>query len=172
MNKTKKLSISSIACALGVIILYIGSVLNVLDLTMAAITSVLVVFAVIELGGYYPYAIYTVTAILSLLLLPQKFPALIYALFAGIYPIFKAMFERLHYIVSWTLKLSLFNTGLILIILISEYVFKIPDTGMGFAISVFALANVTFVIFDIALTRLITLYLVKIRKKLGFKDLF
>ena len=41
---------------------------------------------------------------------------LLYLLFGGIYPIFKAMFERLHYIVAWVLKLSCFNTMLTMLI--------------------------------------------------------
>lgn len=172
MNKTKKISIASVLSALGVIFLYIGSVVNVLDLTMAAIASILVVFAVIELGGGYPYAVYFVTALLSLLILPEKFTALLYALFAGFYPIAKAAFERLHPAVAWVLKLSLFNTGLLLLIALLSYLFHLPDTGLDFTAAVFALANITFAVYDIALSRLITLYIVKLRKRLGFKDLF
>lgn len=158
--------------ALGVIFLYIGSVFNILDLTMAAIASIIVVFAVIEIGGGYPYAIYLVTAVLSLLLLPEKFTALLYALFSGIYPVAKAAFERLHPVISWILKFSLFNTGLLLLIVVSRYILHLPDTGLDFTVVVFGLANLTFFLYDIALTRLITLYIVKLRRRLGFKDLF
>ena len=51
-NKTKMLALSSCFVALGVTLMYFGAVTNVLDLTMVAITSVAVYFAVIEMGGY------------------------------------------------------------------------------------------------------------------------
>lgn len=172
MKKTRKITVSSAFVALGVVLLYIGSVINVLDLTMAAIASVLVVLAVIEIGGGYSYAIYLLTALLALLLLPDKFSALLYALFAGFYPIAKAAFERLHPAVSWVLKLSLFNTGFLLLIAVGNYILHLPDTGLDFRVGVFAFANLTFVIYDVALTRLITLYVVKLRRRFGLKDLF
>lgn len=170
--QTKRLALSAILASLGVVILYLGSIIEVLDLSMAAIASLLTVLAVIEMGGAYPYLIYGVTAVLSFLLLPNKFPAVLYLLFAGIYPMLKARFERLHYIVAWVLKISCFGTALLLVITVSNYVLHLPDTGLGFSLGVFALGTLTFVIYDIALSRLITFYLVKLRSRLGLKNYF
>lgn len=172
MKKTKKLALSAILSALGVIILLLGSIISVLDLTMVALASLLVMLAVIEIGGAYPYLIWPVTGILAFILLPTKFSAILYLLFGGIYPILKSMFERLHFVVAWVLKLSYFNTMLTLLILLCEYVFRIPDTDLGYNIVVYLLCNGVFVIFDLASTELVTLYLVKIRKMLGLKNFF
>ena len=68
--------------------LYLGSMVEVLDISMAVIASLICVFAVIEYGKGYPWLIFSVTAILSLLLLPNKFPAVVYGCFMGFYPIF------------------------------------------------------------------------------------
>jgi hypothetical protein len=89
MKSAKRVALSAILCTLGVLFLYIGSVLEILDLTMGALASVIVIFSVIEMGGKSPYLIYAVTSVLSLLLLPNKFPAFLYFAFAGIYPILK-----------------------------------------------------------------------------------
>ncbi len=172
MKKSKKIALAAIFSALGVLILLLGSIITVLDLTMVALASLLVMLAVIEIGGAYPYLIWLVTGFLSLLLLPDKFAALLYLIFGGIYPIFKAMFERLHYVVAWILKLSCFNTLLILLIIFCNYIFMLPETELGFTIPVFALCNLVFVLYDIATTQLITLYLIKMRKMLGFKNFF
>lgn len=40
--RTRKLAVSAMLSALGVVILYLGSVINVLDLTMVAIASLFV----------------------------------------------------------------------------------------------------------------------------------
>ncbi len=172
MKKSKKLATAAILSALGVVILLLGSVITVLDLTTVALASMLIMLAVIEIGGAYPYLIWFVTGILAVLLLPDKFGAVTYLCFGGVYPIFKAMFERLHYIVAWVLKFSFFNLTLILIVLFANYVFHIPDTGLGFEIALFAVCNVAFVCYDIASTQLITLYLIKLRRRLGLKNFF
>ncbi len=172
MKKTKKLALAAIFSALGVVILLLGSIITVLDLSAVALASILIMIAVIEVGGAYPYLIWLVTGALSMLLLPDKFGALVYLVFGGVYPIFKAMYERLHPAVSWMLKFSTFNVMLILMILIGSFVMGLTDTGLAFTLPVFALCNFTFFIYDIATTHLITLYLVKLRKTLGLKNFF
>ena len=163
--RTRKLAVSAMLSALGVVILYLGSVINVLDLTMVAIASLFVFFAVIELGTPFQYLIYAVTALLSMFLLPDKFAALTYLLFGGIYPVFKAMIERLHYLISWILKFSFFNTVLSVIVAVSVYIMHIEDSEVGFTVGLYVLGNVTFLLYDIATTQLITLYLVKLRQR-------
>ncbi len=172
MKNTKKIALTAILSALSVIILMLGSVITVLDLTMAAIAALLVMLVVIEVGGWYPYLMWLVTSALSLILLPSKFIGLLYLVFAGIYPILKAMFERLHYVVAWVLKLSYFNTMLTLLIILSEYVFHLQDADLGFGWLVYLVCNLVFVAFDFCATELLTLYLIKLRKLLGLGNFF
>jgi hypothetical protein len=172
MKSAKRVALSAILCTLGVLFLYIGSVLEILDLTMGALASVIVIFSVIEMGGKSPYLIYAVTSVLSMLLLPNKFPAFLYLVFAGIYPILKEKFERLHFIIAWILKLSVFNTSLLILIVLSTYLFHIPDTELNFTWIVFGLGNATFILYDVAITKVITFYLIKIRNMLRLKNYF
>lgn len=165
-NRTRRLTMGAMFTALGVILLWLGAVVDVLDLTLAAIASFLTVIGVVEFGGAFPWLVWAATSVLSLLLLPSKFPALLYLLFAGIYPMVKAIFERRHYIIAWILKLSFFNTALLLLIALCVWVLKLPDTGLGFTVAVFALANGAFLLYDIALGRLILLYMFKIRPRI------
>ncbi|MGN1127600.1 MAG: hypothetical protein ACI4T6_01445 [Candidatus Flemingiibacterium sp.] len=171
-SNTKKIALAAILSALGVIVLLLGSIFTMLDLTMVAVASLLVVMAVIELGGGYPYLVWLVTGVLALLLLPEKFSAILYMIFGGIYPILKAMFERLHFVVAWIVKLSYFNTMLTLLIFLCNYIFHIPDTELGYSWLVYLLCNGVFVLYDIAVSEIITLYLVKLRKTLGLGNFF
>ncbi len=172
MKNTKKITLAAILSALGVIVLLLGSIFTMLDLTMVAIASLLVVMAVIELGGWYPYLVWLVTGVLACLLLPDKFSAILYMIFGGIYPILKAMFERLHFVIAWILKLSYFNTMLTLLIFLCNYIFKLPDTDLGFHPFVYLLCNGVFVLYDIAASEMIVLYMIKLRKTLGLKNYF
>ena len=95
--------------ALGVVLLYLGSFVEIMDMAMAAIASFAVIITVIEYGKGAPWAVYGVTSILSLILLPQKTPAAFYALFFGFYPIIKEKIERKSKILRWVIKEVVFN---------------------------------------------------------------
>ena len=100
--------------ALGVVVLYLGAIIEVLDLSLAALAPVLVIYVAIELGGSWPWLVYLVTGLLSLLLLPQKFGAVVYLLFTGFYPMVKKWAEqRLPRLLSLAVKLGVFTLSLL-----------------------------------------------------------
>ena len=166
---TRALTVSAVLCALGVILLALGSLLQVLDLTMAALASILVIFAVIELGGKWPFLIYAVTALLAMLLVPYKTAALVYLCFTGYYPIVKAFAEgRLSKLWGWVLKLLCFNAALALMLFLAFKFFTAFEiTGMWYYLALPA-CSVVFVVYDIALTRLIGVYVFKWRSRFRF----
>lgn len=169
---TRRLAVSAVLAALGVVLLLLGSFVQVLDLSMAAIASLLAVFAVIEIGGKYPMLIYAVTSVLSLLLLPVKTAALIYFVFAGYYPILKAVLEgRLPKPAAWLLKIVIFCVAVAVGLLAAEKLF-LMDLSWIFANWWFLICLLpVFVLYDIALTRLISAYLGKWRARLRVPDL-
>ena len=166
IKKTKLLAICSMFSALGVIILYMGALIEVIDLSMAFVASLIVMAAVIELGGAYPWLIYAVTSVLALLLLPNKFCAIVYFGFAGFYPILKEKFERVKGLICLALKFVAFNLCLLAmwgvsLLLSLPITFGVPEWAVAL------LLNGVFVIFDVALTRLIGAYVYIWRKKLN-----
>lgn len=164
-NKTKKLALAAVLSALCFIILLLGSVITVLDLSCAAAASFIIIFCMIELGGYYPYLVWCVVSLLSLLLLPDKFGALVFTLFTGIYPILKSYLERLPRVLSRVLKILIFNLALTLIISASRFVLGIPAEEIDFSLIVYGICNITFILYDIATTKIISLYLFKLRNR-------
>lgn len=150
-------------CALGVVLVYLGAITDILDLSLCAVVCLIVIFARIEVGKGFAYLVYAASALLSLVLCPQKFSAAAYA-FMALYAVLKADIERLGRLLSWILKLAYFNLALTGAICAAKYLFAVPDLG---SVPVwFVLGNVTFVLFDIALTKLITLYIIKFRQRL------
>ena len=137
---------------------------------MAVIASMLCILAIIEYGKSYAWMVFGVTSVLSLILLATKTPAIMYALFFGYYPILKERFEQRSSIVCWALKELVFNAALVIIFALLKPLLlgdvKIPL--MLYAIA-FVLCEVVFVVYDIALTRLISLYVYKIRSRLKIK---
>lgn len=171
-KETRYLTTAALLAALSVVLLAVGAFFEVLDVSMAAIASLGVVFAVIELRGKYPYLVYAVTAVLSFLL-PSKTPALFYALFMGYYPLLKLLFEK-HFSrpVAWLFKILSFLLATVLIIFLALKLFTVLLLPMGEAPFIYAVAALVlvavFVLYDVALTRLITFYLWRLKKHFAF----
>lgn len=172
-QQTRKLVVSAMLCALGVIILMLGSLIEVLDLSVSVIASLLCIWAVIEIGGMYPWMIWIVTSVLAILLLPQKTPALFYALFAGFYPMVKEKLEkRFRPAIAFPIKLGVFHISLLLMYGVFKLFIPAALEGlvMGwFLLALYVGAVAVFIIYDYALTRLISGYLFRLRKYFKMK---
>ncbi|MBE6643223.1 MAG: hypothetical protein E7615_06180 [Ruminococcaceae bacterium] len=170
ISTAKKLSFSAISCALGVILLFLGAVIETVDISMAALASFLIVVCMIEMGGYFPFLVYLATATLSFLMLPNKTVVLIYGMFFGFYPILKKYLERLPFVMGWVAKIAVFNVVIALYyVFLREVLF--PDID-GIKIYLFLLLNVIFITLDITQTLFVTAYVRRFRKMLGLHRFF
>lgn len=167
MKKSNKIALSGIFTALCFIFLFIGSIFQTLDLSAAALGSIVIMVAYIELGLGYSLGVYASASILSLLLLPYKSPALVFALFAGFYPILKVFLNKIKSIyVSYALRILCFNLLLSLTVFIATKLLSIEAEYLAFEIILFGLCNVTFIVYDLALERLAIYYINRIKPKL------
>ena len=169
----KNLALCSVLSALGAVILLIGSLIGVLDMSAAMIASVLLVITVVEAKGFWPWMTYAVTAIIGLLL-PSKTAAIMYLL-AGYYPIIKAKLEKMPKVISWIVKIVGFNISLAAALLAFAFLFTkvslelIPGIGKILTyVLYFVLGNIIFVLYDVLLTRVISLYVFKLRDRFKF----
>ena len=168
-TQTKLLTVGAMLSALGVVILSLGSVITTLDLTVAAMASFCCIYAVIEMGGPYPWMIWGTISFLGMFL-PQRTPAILF-LFIGCYPIFKEKFEKQVRWLCLTLKLVTFHVMAGLFFLTSFLFF--PSELIGYAPWMFAigyvLAVITFMVYDHALSKIITFYLLRLRDRFRLK---
>ena len=102
MRNTKYITFSAILSALSVVILILGAVFGVLDLTAVFIASIFLLIAREEMG-WGAFGIYFVTLAISLLLPNTTVAAIEYAIIA-IFPIFRPAIERLNVVLKWLLK--------------------------------------------------------------------
>ena len=152
--------------ALGVVLLLVGSFIEVVDIAMAALASLLCIFAVIEYGKGAPWLVFAVTGVLSLILLPNKTPAVFYVGFLGYYPIIKEKLERFKKPIAWLFKMLVFNAALVVIFLAVKYILM-PGVSESWIIyaALAVMSELVFVLYDIALTRLITFYILRLRHR-------
>ncbi len=172
MKKTKVVSLAALCASLGVIFLYLGSVLDVLDMSAAVLAALLVLFCVLELGYGYAGMVYLVITVLSLLLLPNKSPAILFAALFGYIPITKFFFEKKMKKLAWIPKLVVFNLlfgavvffGAELMGFDTENAWNIPV--FVFYIIYFVFANIVYVLCDILFTRISRVYFYRFRDKI------
>ncbi len=169
-GKIKQLTVCAALAALGVVLLSIGPLIDVLDASLAVLASILCIVAVIEYGKASPWLVFSVTAVLSLVLMPQNSAALMYLLFFGYYPILKEKLERMPRVLSWVIKELIFNTAMVICIVAIKLLF-FPSAAVSvwmYAVLV-VLCEIVFVLYDVALTRLISFYVHKLRHRFKFK---
>lgn len=154
--------------ALGVALLWFGAVTDILDISMCFASSVIIAFSCIELGKKASVFIYLATGILSFIMLPTKFISLIYIIFVGNYPLLKNLAESKikNGALLMIIKTVYFCAAIGASLLISRYILLIKD-GLAIELITFFLGIVACILYDFVLTRLISLYLVKLRKRLG-----
>lgn len=165
MKKTKKLTITALLAALSVMVLYLGSIIPSGQLGFAAIGCVLGIVAVIQCGMAWAAGLYVVCSLLALLLLPNKTTAILYAAFFGYYPLIKSLAEHIpHRVLEWCVKLALFNASLCALMFLFTVSF-LPESVEQFPQwAIILVLNVVFILFDIGLSRLISLYMARLHK--------
>ena len=159
--KSKSIAESGLFVALTLAILYLAAYLPVSTITILTAVSCIIPIAMIRNDIKYSFLIYIASSILSFLLIPIKI-SLSYILFFGLYGIIKHYIEKINNLyVEIPLKLLSFN-----IILFSSYfvlnslIINISNINIPLW-SLFLAAQIVFLIYDYALTLIITMYINK-----------
>jgi hypothetical protein len=167
-KSSKSLALSGVITALNVIFLYIGSVISVLDYSFAALCGILMTFAIVELKSKYALMIYFSSSLLALLILPDKLSAILFVFFTGWYSFLKRFSEGRRPAAEWVIKIAVFNVVLSLIIFVTKKILIVENEKFYFDIFVYAIANICFLVYDLLLSRLITLYANKYSRHFKF----
>ncbi len=169
MSQTKKVTLSAMMVALGTVFMIIGATIEVLDLTVCALASLLVVFIYLEIGSYYPWLVWICTSLATALLYTGSIVWVEYLLVFGIYPLIKSYIERLPKW-SWLIvKLVYINAVIWLLFLACEFIFGVPFFGeetMIMTVVVYVLMNVAFVAYDYFITVMVRFYYDKLRPRI------
>ena len=154
--------------ALGTAFMIIGAVIEVLDLTVCALASMLVVFIFLEIGSYYPWLVWVCTSLATGLLYPASLIWIEYALIFGVYPLIKAYIEKLPRW-SWIIvKLVYANAVIWALFFICEKLLGVPfftDEARWMRILTYILTNVAFLAYDLFITVMVRFYYDKLRPR-------
>ncbi len=171
MRPVRALTLSSVLAALSVLLLFLGSLIDVMDLAAVMVASFFVTLVLVECRGAWPWLLYVVVSVLSFLLFPGRFVTIEYVFFGGIWPILKYWLERLPRLPSFLLKLLLGNALALGGAWLGLRFFGLEIPGsVWLRVLVVVLWEVVFLLYDLLLTRMIVLWCVKYRSR--FSRLF
>lgn len=169
MKNSKVIAYSSVATALSVVMLFLGSIVWVLGYTMPLVASLIMIVLLESVSKKSALLTFVSTSVISFILLNDKECVLLYVLFFGYYPLIRDKLNDIKpKLLSYLLKFVSFNAAMILTQILCVYVFGIPfDDMLGkWGIVVFALClNLVFIVFDKLYTLLLRLYRFKLKKK-------
>ena len=178
-KRTKALARAGLAAALGVTLLYLAGIFPSGKLALICAAGILTAFVRMDAGVPWSVGCFAATAVLALLLLPQKSVGLLYAAFLGYYPILKYALERLRKTsLRWLCKLAVFNLAFLSMLYLGafavagvllpggEWPAMLASAEQGTMPLLILGGNAVFVLYDIALTRVILFYFRRVSGKL------
>lgn len=158
--------------ALGIVVLYLGALINILDLCAVLIASVFVFVVSEELGNARGFAVYAVTSLLAALILfsVNLFIMSEYILF-GLYPMLKRIFDKFKKPLMLVCKgayMALVSVGTLFI----ERLF-LGDLRIWYLDALLvAITFLALVLYDIAFKRVAIMYHARLRYKLRIDKFF
>ena len=171
MKKSKEVAFLGIVSALSVVILFLGAVFEVLDITAAVFSALMLLVAWQELR-YKAALVYFSTVIIAFFFAPFSIlPAVEYLIF-GLYPLLKPLIEKTPKVIQYLLKgiyVVLASVGSVLCM----YFFVPASIEKQYMIAVYILMFAAIIIlFDLLIAKFKKYYLFKLRRILKIDRFF
>ncbi len=167
MENSKKVALGGIVTALSFILMFLTGLISIGTYALPALAGIALVIIVIELGNKWAWMVFAAVSILSVFFAADKEAAVLFVFFFGYYPILKENIERLSKkFLQYVIKFLVFNAAMIISFLVSVYILHIPsDSFIVFGISIplvfLLVGNVVFLLYDYAVSEVISTYINK-----------
>lgn len=158
------IALGSMLAALCVVCMFLTNVVPVATYALPALAGIVVMLAVVELGRKWALMVYAAASVLSLLLVSDVEAVLMFIMFFGYYAVLKSVFESLqrpYFCIG--LKFAVFNLAIISAYFLAIELFGISASefelfGVELPLVFLIIGNAIFALFDIGMTRFITMY--------------
>ena len=166
MKKTAKITLCAMMVAL-VSVFMLTSYFPYLTYSIPAVAGLFIMLIVIEVNKKWALLSFLASSVLVFLIAENE-AKLLYIIFFGYYPIIKSILESVKSrAVEYILKFVLFNTALILHYTVFSEIFGVSygdmnEFGKYTVLILLFVANVIFPIYDIALSRVVGFYMVRV----------
>ncbi len=169
-----KVSLGGVVSSICLFAMFLTGIMPIFVYALPAAAGTLMIIIVVEISTTWAFVTYISVGLLSLLITPDKEASILFILFFGFYPIIKSQLEKLKVkLFEYLLKLVVFNAGILLSYLLlikimgmSEVLEQLGDYGKYGGLIFLAVGNAVFIVYDIALTQLISTYINWFRPKI------
>ena len=177
---TYRMVVCAVFCAMAVAILALGMLIEIMDITTAAMASLIFLPILLCYGNGYALTSWGVTSLLAIILMPQSIAPWMFFCLLGYYPVLRRQIVRLPRLLALLCKLLLITAAVFLYLLMYWLVFlqgagSFSETfllGFGeagaapwMAWAVLILSYICFFAFDLLIDRIIILYRYKWQKR-------
>jgi hypothetical protein len=170
MKQSSKCAVGGIVAALSLVLMISVAIIPFMTYALPALAGAFIVFVVIEIDKKWAAGVYAAVAILGVFLVPEKEVAVLYLAFFGYYPILKAVIEsKTGTVVGWILKILTFEITMIvsyclMIKFMGVTIDEMDEFGVWAIPMLLGLGTFAFIMYDIAISKLVILYLKRWRK--------
>lgn len=163
-SKASKVAYPAVLGALSLIFVYVASVVPSGSWGFVAVAGLFPAAAVISVGMKAGALCWAGVSVLAFLLIPGKFCALLYSVLFGLYPLVKALIERIRRRVpEYILKLVFFNAAFTVIFLVMRAaVLDSLPAVLSVTWVLYIVANIVFLLYDFGFSKLIGFYIARI----------
>ncbi len=169
MKSTRILTFSALMSALSVVILLLGSLIDIIDMAMA-VTASLILVVVHEELKFKSLFVFLVTSAVALFIVPNKLIVAEYALVA-FYPIVKAFIEKLPKVLAIILKGLYFVLSSALIVYLFNVLLVVEEI-IYMDIAYFVVMMAIFILLEKLIFRFTMYYRFKLRHQLKIDKFF
>ena len=170
---SKRVALCGVLGALAVVVMALGGMIPFATFSCPMIAMFLLLPIIAEFGCGTAMIFYVAVALLGVLLSPDKEGACLFV-FLGYYPVLKQKLDRVpSKALRGFVKCIVFNVAITAMYALLLFVLRMDALTQEFAetswillIALYLIGNITFFICDLALQRIMYLYLCRYRKKL------
>lgn len=167
MNNTKRTAIGGLTTAFVCMIMVLANLIPIGQYAIPAIAGMVIFMMSFVSGRRWGFYSFIASSIISFILCADKETVMVFVLFFGYYPLLKSAFEKIKVrIVSFLLKLLVFNAAAVAIYYICLYVFGITQNfelfGVDLPFVMLLLLNIVFVAYD----KTLSLYEIRYSKRI------
>ncbi len=183
-NRILRMAHGAILASLATVLLVVGGVFELLDMTCAALSSIVILVAVVEFGTKYSLVIYAVSSVLSFVFLPVASSTWYFVFVAGYFPALKKLCDAKikSRLLAFVPKFAVFNISVSVIFAIFAKIYgleAILSEFSAFGLSnhavfavLYGVLNLFLLVYDMFLDRIELIYTYIFRKSRAEKKNF
>lgn len=169
LKKSTQVAIGGLSAAICLLLMFMTGLVPFSSYIFPTLAGMVLIAVSEENGLKTGFLVYAVTALLALMIVPDREAVVLFILLLGYYPMIKPILERIPKIFAYLAKLVLANGMIVVFYYVMMYIFGVPDLLSGWAVGIYAalgLVNFTFLMYDYLLSQVMSIYLKWFRPKI------